>query len=1438
MFKLLPKKIILTGLFCFQGLFVLNAQTSSQDISDNLTADTRVSSFTMEPNRGTPSIITLKTTGETLSLSEIPAFLQSILALGQETTLVIEATTSTSGVQVDKFQQYTNGIKVEHGVFKSISRKDIVLGFTAEYYNLPATISASPGLSEAEALQKALDHVGATTYAWDYIQSLGTSPEYVEAYNEVYPKGELVIVDDYLTAAIDPTLAYKFNVYAAEPLSRADIYVDASNGKVLLLDAIIKHADASHTKEEIKKEIKIAPKAFIGPLPSSTKNAFVGPLSYVAANGDTRYAGNRDFDTSQDANGNWVLKGVTPTGIDNETLSMEGIGGLPLSVPSIYIVAEPIIDGDGDVLNPETGDNNWTETEHRKDSFSTTSSYPVANESHNDDVALDAHWGAEVVLDYWKIIHNRSSYDDKGTKVFNYVHYGDAYDNAFWNGTAMTYGDGSYQGGTNPNSGSFAPLTSMDVCAHEIGHGVCEFTADLVYQRESGAMNEGFSDIWAASVEAYVLENIDSSLAYDPWGIGEQIDERDGGLQPGEVGSRALRWMDDPKASGNPDSYGGVNWSEPECGTPTLANDQCGVHNNSGVLNKWYYLMVAGSGQTFTTGLNKQSADDQVNDAGNTYSVEGLGFATASKITYLAETMLSPNAKFAEMRDVSILAAQTLFGIASQEEKSTTNAWYAVNVGDAYNTGEPNTITFSESNLQIFSENNPISGCDDFNTYSVVITGVDLLDPATITINTTGSTATQGKDFDVSTQSLTFNGSESKTINITVYDDALIEQSESVVLSFIYNGDFFKQEYAISDNDFTPKTGNEPVDLIATETFTDSGLPTGWAAISLSEGNNVWKVNGDLNAAGRAFISDGITDIAFYDSNSPSNTILRSPLINAFASSDVTVSFDWEAGGELDAADPNVIFDYGEFVYSLNGADYVSMKKFTGSGPLGAVTESGNYSSVINDLDGKAFFLGWRWFNDTNAGSQFSFAIDNIKVSATPAGIETQKGETATTTVNVGNTIYFLSDSDKALIAKIENASADLGCVTLSVIDEGTSFKVFSNISTARPSKAFGINVSNQEATYDLTMYFTDDELSAYDSSVELIPLKVNSANIDDANDKLENFQINGVLTDVNAADQFKAYTGTFTGSGSVSIVQDFVYCTSAPAPWTSSDIGSIAKAGTICYKEGNFEMSASGSGIDNKTDSFYFTYQQMTGDGEIVAKVNSLENTNNNAKAAVMFRESLESSSTFAMTALVSNPNLTGSAAHFEYRKSIDAMAGGEKYVAAVAPKFVRLVREGNVISSFISATNGNWELIGSTKVNFGTTLYVGLAATSNFNGVASLANFSDVSISQAGKSSEATASKSSATIYEASVSDKAEMKNFTVYPNPTVSTLNMEINDSEINSVAVYNLLGKVMRVYNFDSPSNRVTIDVSELTKGLFILKVHTVKGDILNKRFFKK
>ena len=1416
--KLLQRMKVILILFLMGNLHGFS-QTTPEVISSNMENEPRVQSFKMDDGRGTPSIIRLNPAKGELTLAEAPSFLSNLMGSGQETNFVLESTLNSHGVQVDKFQQYTNGVKVEHGVFKAVSRNGIITAFTAEYYNLGDTFPTGTSLSETVALQKALDFVGADLYAWEYIESLGSTPELSAAYDSYFPKGELVIVDNYSTTEVDPAIAYKFNVYAAEPLSRADIYVDANTGEILLNDAIIKHANG-HSKEDIKKEI------------TEPKKTSATSLPYVGATGDTRYAGTRSFDTSQDTNGLFALKGITPSGIENETLSYEGIGGLPLSLPALADLAEPVYDGDGTILNPETGDNIWNASEHRKDNFSTTSTYPLANEKNNDDVALDAHWGAEVVLDYWKNQHNRLSYDDKGTKVFNYVHYGDAYDNAFWNGTAMTYGDGSYQGGTNPN-GSFAPLTSMDVCAHEIGHGVCEFTADLVYARESGAMNEGFSDIWAATVENYVLTQIDGSLEYDPWGIGEQIDERDGGLKPGTPDSRALRWMDDPKAAGDPDSYGGENWQNPECGTPTLANDQCGVHTNSGVLNKWYYFLVTGSGQSLSPGFNKAAVDDQVTDAGNSYKVTGIDFEKAAQIAYIAETMLSPNAKFAEMREASILVAQTLFGIGSFEEEQTTNAWHAVDIGPKFNAGEPNTITFSSSNIQIFNEDNKLNGCEDFNTYSVVLTGVDIQSTATITLNTSGSTAQEGSDFSISSKSISFTGSETKSVEVTVYDDAVIENNETIVLSFVYNNTFQKQEFAISDNDFAPRTGNKEFDLLPTETFEEDGLPTGWSTVVLAEGNNNWKVNGNFTAAGRAYINDGISEIPFYDQNSPSNTILRSSLINAATASNVTVGFDWEAGGETDAVDPNVIFDYGEFVYSLDGSNYVAVQKFVGSGPLGVNTASGTFTAEIPELDGKAFFLGWRWYNDTNAGTQFSFAIDNVTVSAIPAGIETEKDAQATTNVTAGNTIYFLSNSDKALIAKIENASADLGCVTMEVASAGNSFKVFPNISTARPSKSFIISAENTEATYNLTLYFTEEELSAFDATTELIPLKVNSFNIDDADGRQGNFDLNGSLTDVNTEDGYRAYTATFSGSGSISIVQDFEYCTDAPSPWTSSDIGNVQLPGEICYLDGHFEMTGSGVGMNEKADAFYFTYQQLNGDVEIIAKLNSFENGGLNGNASVVIREYLSNSSKVAATTIAANPNFKGAEIQFEFRKSAGSKLNSTSYQTAGLPKYLKLVRSGNNVTSYIGDSTNNWIEISSTRINFGSKIFVGIAAASGTTNTTTLADFSEVTVSQ----DTGVASKkqsASTTVNE----ESTESKSFALYPNPAVNNMNVEVEDDSISSVAIYNMNGQMLDKISFSSAPSKVNINVSHLVQGMYVLKVNTGTGDTMTKQFVKK
>ena len=599
-------------------------------------SDPKISKVEINAIRETPSLIVFDWQAQdAYTEKDVRPLLQRFfnLAPGQCELGSVKRTEHVAGAGFERFQQYYKGIRVEHGQFTAFTRKGLLISLNGEFYDL-RNLDTRPVLTEKQALELAFKSIGASEYVYEYVNKFRNginAPKIADKLNELYdnyqPKGELVIVDDYSTPESDPALAYKFNIYASEPLSRDWVYVNAQSGKIMLKDAIIKHAGATvNTRYSGQQTIQTTARTGLNPSPQ-----------YLL-----------DF-------GYYVLRDQTRGGGVN-TLDMNGLGGAPISVPLLYNLAAECVDDD----------NSWTTAEHVRDPA------PTILEAVNDDIAWDAHFGASMVYDYWKQRHNRLSFDGNNGAINSYVHYGVGYDNAFWDGAEMTYGDGSYQDFGFTQIGSFSPLTSMDVCAHEIGHGVCEHTANLVYERESGAMNEGFSDIWAACVEAYVLQRFPGkSLDYNPWGIGEQIDQSNGFNNL----DQALRWMDDPKRASNPDTYGGDFWTAPDCGTPNLVNDYCGVHSNSGLLNKWFYLLTAGSGN---------APDDGVNDNGDAYTVSGLGFTRSELIAFGTEIMLSPNATFAEARAASIAYAQAVYGVCSPEEEATTNAWFGVGVGAAF----------------------------------------------------------------------------------------------------------------------------------------------------------------------------------------------------------------------------------------------------------------------------------------------------------------------------------------------------------------------------------------------------------------------------------------------------------------------------------------------------------------------------------------------------------------------------------------------------------------------------------------------------------------------------------------------------------------------------------------------------------------------------------
>ena len=267
-----------------------------------------------------------------------------------------------------------------------------------------------------------------------------------------------------------------------------------------------------------------------------------------------------------------------------------------------------------------------------------------AFEHSTDRISYDAHWGAEKVFDFWLTVHNRNSINGSGIAINSYFHFRTNEENAYWftDTKSMYYGDGG---------SIFKPLAALDVCAHEFGHGITEFTVPnggLNKTGEAGALNEGFSDIWGASVEAWAAPN------KQRWLIGEEIMLN---------GVHCLRNIQNPKdltaREHDPDTYHGTNWD--------YANEP---HQNSTVLSHWYYLISVGG-----TGTN---------DIGSIYNVSAIGIDHASKIAYRTEQLLNPSANYAMARTMSIQAAKELYGVGSCEEISVTNAWYAVGIGGQF----------------------------------------------------------------------------------------------------------------------------------------------------------------------------------------------------------------------------------------------------------------------------------------------------------------------------------------------------------------------------------------------------------------------------------------------------------------------------------------------------------------------------------------------------------------------------------------------------------------------------------------------------------------------------------------------------------------------------------------------------------------------------------
>ncbi|MCS0634146.1 M4 family metallopeptidase [Streptomyces sp. LP05-1] len=278
-----------------------------------------------------------------------------------------------------------------------------------------------------------------------------------------------------------------------------------------------------------------------------------------------------------------------------------------------------------------------------------------------ETAGADAHYGAALTWDYYKNVHGRTGIRGDGVGAYSRVHYGNNYVNAFWQDSCfcMTYGDGS---------GNSKPLTSIDVAAHEMTHGVTAATAKLVYSGESGGLNEATSDIFAAAVEFYANNAQDKG----DYLVGEKIDIRGDGSP--------LRYMDKPSKDGaSKDAwYSGIG--------------NIDVHYSSGPANHWFYLLSEGSGAKTVNGVNY---DSPTSDG---LPVTGIGRDKAALIWFKAlTTKFNSTTNYAAARTGTVAAATELYGANSAEVKAVENAWAGINVGARPGGGDPGGKVFENT---------------------------------------------------------------------------------------------------------------------------------------------------------------------------------------------------------------------------------------------------------------------------------------------------------------------------------------------------------------------------------------------------------------------------------------------------------------------------------------------------------------------------------------------------------------------------------------------------------------------------------------------------------------------------------------------------------------------------------------------------------------------
>jgi glucose/arabinose dehydrogenase len=197
--------------------------------------------------------------------------------------------------------------------------------------------------------------------------------------------------------------------------------------------------------------------------------------------------------------------------------------------------------------------------------------------------------------------------------------------------------------------------------------------------------------------------------------------------------------------------------------------------------------------------------------------------------------------------------------------------------------------------------------------------------------------------------------------------------------------------------------------------------------------------------------------------------------------------------------------------------------------------------------------------------------------------------------------------------------------------------------------------------------------------------------------------------------------TSNRTGTHQISVNVD-----NLPSPWNHQDVGAVGSPGSAMSSSGTYTVNGSGADIWGAADEFQFVYKKLSGDGEIKARVTSVENTNSWAKAGVMMRESLNADAKQAIMLISAAGTLA-----FQRRASTGGTSASTQGSTVSMPRWVRLKRAGTTLTAYSSTDGSSWSQLGSSSISFPTDVYIGLAVSSHADGTVCTGKFDNVSTS-----------------------------------------------------------------------------------------------------------